>query len=148
MLWRLTEACLHGQQIPDAAVLSGSPAQQADPRFHSRPFHVGEVHLVFKLQPDPASSPGKQVGSDMVVKVDPGHLCSRIQDLQQVVVSVIVSSCNMRDNIALTNFRKVFTVRNSRLLERWASLVSGDLLASSDCTGYREWLPDLEQMPC
>ena len=118
MLWRLTEACVHGQQIPDAAVLSGSPAQQADPRFHSRPFHVGEVHLVFKLQPDPASSPGKEVGSDMVVKVDPGHLCSRIQDLQQVVVSVIVSLCNMRDNSShkfqedfygakLTSFRNV-----------------------------------------
>ena len=118
MLWRLTEACVHGQQIPDAAVLSGSLAQQADPRFHSRPFHVGEVHLVFKLQPDPASSPGKELGSDMVVKVDPGHLCSRIQDLQQVVVSVIVSLCNMRDNSShkfqedfygakLTSFRNV-----------------------------------------
>ncbi len=125
------------------------PGTAGGPKISLRPFHVGEVHLVFKLQPDPASSPGKEVGSDMVVKVfDPGHLCSLIQDLQQVVVSVIVSSCNMRDNIAPTDFRKVFTVRNSRLLERWASLVSGDLLASSDCTGYRDWLPDLEQMPC
>ena len=105
------------------------------------------MHLVFKLQPDPASSPGKEVGSDMVVKVDPGHLCSRIQDLQQVVILVIVSLCNMRDNSS-HKFQEFFMVQNSRLLEMWASLVSGDLLASSDCTGYREWLPDLEQMPC
>ena len=38
--------------------------------------------------------------------------------------------------IALTHFRKVATVQNSRLLKMWAFLVSGDLLASSDCTEY------------
>ena len=71
-LWGLTQARVHGQQIPDAAVLSGSPAQQADPRFDTLLLHVGEVHLVFKLQPDPTSSPGEEIYSNVVLKVDPG----------------------------------------------------------------------------
>ena len=103
------------------------------------------MRLVSKLQPDPASSPGKEVGSDMVVKVD---LCSRIQDLQQVVVSVIVSLCNMRDNSSHKFQEGFYGAKLTSFRNLWASLVSGDLLASSDCTGYREWLPDLEQMPC
>jgi len=88
ILWRLIQACIHGQQIPDAAVLSGSSAQQADPRFHTPLFHVGKVHLVSKLQPNAASSPGEKIGGDLVVKVDPRHLCSRIQDLQQNVATI------------------------------------------------------------
>ncbi len=44
--------------------------------------------VVSKLQPDPASSPGEVVGGDVVVKVDPRHLRSRIQDLQQNVATI------------------------------------------------------------
>ena len=74
----------------------------------------------------------------MVVRVDPGHKCSRIQDLQQRVVSVIISLCNV--HMHNTSFDKLqeATVQNSRLPAKWASLVSVDLLARSDCTGYRE----------
>jgi len=64
------------------------PQWQADPRFHTPLFHVGKVHLVSKLQPDPASSPGEKVGGHVVVKVDPRLLRSRIQDLQQNVATI------------------------------------------------------------
>ena len=76
------------------------------------------MHLVSKLQPDPTSSPQEEVGSNMVVKVDPGHLRSCVQDLQQNVVSVIIRFCNVHENsfdrfqegcysAKLTSFRNV-----------------------------------------
>lgn len=44
-------------------------------------------------------SPGNEVGGDMIVKVDPGHERSGIQDLQQRVS--VGSDCSMNTQDAL-----------------------------------------------
>jgi len=122
ILWRLIQACIHGQQIPDAAVLSGSSAQQADPRFHTPLFHVGKVHLVSKLQPDAASSPGEKLVAMWLSKLTLAicaavfKICSRT--LPQFRL------CNVHDNSFDTfqegcNSAKLTSFRNVGLSGFW-----------------------------
>ncbi|DBA69501.1 TPA: hypothetical protein ACH3X2_012777 [Trebouxia sp. C0005] len=69
---------------------------------HTRRLHVGKVQLVFKLvfkvQPEPTSTPGEEVCGNVIVKVDSGLQRSCIQHLQQKNVSVMVRLCNVHDN--------------------------------------------------